>query len=105
SWEFPILEGSTGPRVIDVRKLYAETGLFTYDPGFTSTGSCDSAITYIDGDEGVLMHRGYKIEELAERSNFLEVCYLLLDGELPNHAQMAKFERNITYHTMLHEQM
>ncbi|WP_085125534.1 citrate synthase [Tistlia consotensis] len=105
SWDFPILEGTVGPRVIDVRKLYAETGMFTYDPGFTSTGSCESAITYIDGDQGVLMHRGYKIEELAEQSNFLEVCYLLLHGELPDKAQMKSFEKNITYHTMLHEQM
>jgi citrate synthase len=94
-----------GPSVIDIRKLYAETGMFTYDPGFTSTGSCDSEITYIDGDEGILLHRGYAIDELAEKSNFLEVCYLLLHGELPNAAQEAEFEHTITRHTMVHEQI
>jgi len=105
SWEFPILDGKVGPRVIDIRKLYGETGMFTYDPGFTSTASCDSAITYIDGDEGLLMHRGYRIEDLAEHADFMEVCYLLLNGELPNAEQKNKFVHNITYHTMLHEQM
>ncbi len=105
SYSFPVMEGSVGPRVIDIRKLYAETGMFTYDPGFTSTGSCDSGITYIDGDEGVLLHRGYPIEELAESSDFMEVCYLLLHGELPNVEEKAKFERTITYHTMVHEQL
>ncbi|MDX1709993.1 MAG: citrate synthase [Rhodovibrionaceae bacterium] len=105
SWELPVLEGTQGPRVIDVRKLYAETGMFTYDPGFTSTGSCDSSITFIDGEEGILQHRGYAIEDLAEHSDFMEVCYLLLHGELPNNKEKAEFEHAITYHTMLHEQM
>ncbi len=101
----PLVSGSVGPKVIDIRKLYAQTGHFTYDPGFTSTASCDSAITYIDGDEGILMHRGYKIEELAADSDFMEVCYLLLKGELPNSEEKAKFSHDITYHTMLHEQL
>ncbi len=105
NWKFPILGGSMGPSVIDVRKLYGETGYFTYDPGFTSTGSCESKITYIDGDEGVLLHRGYNIAELAEKSDFMELSYLLLNGELPNAAQKAKFTRDITMHTMLHEQI
>jgi citrate synthase len=105
TWELPVHEGSTGPAVIDVRTLYAQTGCFTYDPGFTSTGSCESKITYIDGEEGILMHRGYSIEELAEKSDFMEVCYLLLHGELPNRTQKQSFETSITYHTMLHEQM
>lgn len=105
SWELPVLEGTVGPRVIDVRKLYGETGFFTYDPGYTSTGSCDSEITYIDGDEGVLMHRGYAIEDLAKDSTYMEVCYLLLHGELPTKAEREAFEKSITYHTMLHEQM
>ena len=82
--ELPVFSGSTGPDVIDIRKLYAQTGMFTYDPGFTSTASCESQITYIDGDAGVLLHRGYPIDQLAEKSNFLEVCYLLLKGELPS---------------------
>ncbi|MBP7337345.1 citrate synthase [Niveispirillum sp.] len=103
--DLPILKGSTGPDVIDIRKLYGATGCFTYDPGFTSTASCDSAITYIDGDEGVLMHRGYPIEQLAEHSDFLETCYLLLHGELPNEAQKVEFEATITRHTMVHEQL
>ena len=76
SWELPIIEGTLGPSVIDIRTLYSETGMFTYDPGFTSTASCDSAITYIDGEEGLLLHRGYRIEELAEKADFMEVCYL-----------------------------
>jgi len=101
----PLVSGSVGPKVIDIRKLYAQTGHFTYDPGFTSTASCDSAITYIDGDEGVLMHRGYKIEELAAESDFMDVCYLLLKGELPNVQEKDKFTHDITYHTMLHEQL
>lgn len=101
----PLISGTMGPQVIDVRKLYSETGYFTYDPGFTSTASCDSAITYIDGDEGVLMHRGYRIEELAEHSDFMEVCYLLLQGELPTPEQKTSFAKAITYHTMLHEQI
>jgi citrate synthase len=102
--ELPILKGSAGPDVIDIRKLYAETDAFTYDPGFTSTASCESKITFIDGDQGILLHRGYPIGELAEQSNFLEVCYLLLHGELPSAAEYTDFERTITYHTMLHEQ-
>jgi citrate synthase len=103
--DLPLMGGSVGPKVIDIRKLYGETGHFTYDPGFTSTASCESKLTYIDGDEGVLMHRGYAIEDLAENSDFMEVCYLLLNGELPNAAQKKKFERDITLHTMLHEQI
>ncbi len=105
SLELPVIEGATGPKVVDIRSFYSETGMFTYDPGFTSTASCDSAITYIDGDAGVLMHRGYRIEDLAEKSDFMEVCYLLLHGELPSKKQKEKFEHDITYHTMLHEQM
>jgi len=104
SWELPVLEGSLGPKVIDVRKLYADTDCFTYDPGFTSTGSCESQITYIDGNEGVLLYRGYPIEQLAEQSDFLETCYLLLYGELPKLDEKTKFVKDITYHTMLHEQ-
>jgi citrate synthase len=102
--ELPILKGSTGPDVVDIRKLYAETDVFTYDPGFTSTASCESQITYIDGDAGVLLYRGYPIDQLAEHSSFLEVCYLLLYGELPTAAEFADFERTITNHTMLHAQ-
>ncbi|HXA38562.1 MAG TPA: citrate synthase [Phenylobacterium sp.] len=102
--DLPILKGTTGPDVIDIRKLYAESDAFTYDPGFTSTASCESKITYIDGDAGILLHRGYKIGELAEKSTFLDTCYLLLHGELPNAAQYSEFEHTITYHTMLHEQ-
>ncbi len=105
SWEVPVMDGVEGPRVMDVRQLYADTGLFTYDPGYTSTASCDSAITFIDGEKGVLMHRGYSIEDLAEHSNFMEVCYLLLHGELPSEKEREEFETAITYHTMLHEQM
>jgi citrate synthase len=104
-YELPVLSGTTGPDVIDVRKLYAESGFFTYDPGYTSTGSCESEITYIDGDKGVLLHRGYSIEELARDSTFAEVCYLLLYGELPTQAERTKFERDITLHTMVHEQL
>jgi citrate synthase len=91
--------------VLDIRKLYGETGHFTYDPGFTSTASCESKITYIDGDQGVLLYRGYPIEELAEHSDFMDVCYLLLNGELPSAEQKRKFERDITLHTMVHEQL
>jgi len=105
TFEFPVLSGSVGPDVIDIRTLYSKTGLFTYDPGFTSTAATDSTITYIDGDKGELMYRGYPIDQLAEKSNFLEVCYLLLYGELPNKEQMADFDRRVTTHTMLHEQM
>ena len=101
----PIRSGTIGPDVIDIRKLYAETGKFTYDPGFTSTASCDSALTYIDGDEGVLLHRGYAIGELAEHSSFMEVSYLLLNGELPSADELAQFSRTITRHTMVHEQL
>jgi citrate synthase len=102
--ELPTLRGTDGPEVIDIRKLYAEADVFTYDPGFTSTASCESKITFIDGDAGILLHRGYPIDQLAENSNFLEVCHLLLHGELPNAAEYTEFERNITYHTMLHDQ-
>ena len=103
--ELPMMDGSIGPRVMDIRKLYGETGHFTYDPGFTSTASCESRITYIDGDQGVLLYRGYPIEELAEHSDFMEVCYLLLEGELPTAEQKKKFVFDITHHTMLHEQL
>jgi len=102
--DLPVLKGSTGPDVVDIRKFYAESDAFTYDPGFTSTASCESKITFIDGDKGILLHRGYPITDLAEKSNFLEVCYLLLHGELPTATEYAAFENNITYHTMLHEQ-
>jgi citrate synthase len=102
--DLPVMRGTDGPEVIDIRKLYAEADVFTYDPGFTSTASCESKITFIDGDKGVLLHRGYAIDELAEKSNFLEVCYLLLHGELPTASAYTEFDHNITYHTMLHEQ-
>ena len=105
TYEFPVLSGTVGPDVIDIRSLYSQTGMFTYDPGFTSTAATDSTITYIDGDKGELMYRGYPIEQLADKSNFLEVCYLLLYGELPNRVQMADFDHRVTTHTMLHEQM
>jgi len=104
SVELPVLGGSTGPNVVDIRKLYGATGAFTYDPGFTSTASCESSLTYIDGDEGVLLHRGYPIDQLAEKSNFVEVCHLLLRGELPTAAQYEAFEDSVTRHTMLHSQ-
>ena len=102
--ELPVYSGSIGPDVIDIGKLHAQTGMFTLDPGFTSTASCESQITYIDGDAGILLHRGYPIDQLAEKSNFLEVCYLLLHGELPNATEGADFVRTITRHTMLHAQ-
>jgi len=105
SYDLDVLKGSTGPDVIDVRKLYAETGHFTYDPGFTSTGSCESDITFIDGEKGILLYRGYPIDQLAEQSNFIEVCYLLVYGHLPTHDELDKFNARITYHTMLHEQI
>ncbi len=105
SYELPILKGTLGPDVIDVRKLYGDTGCFTYDPGFTSTGSCESKITFIDGEKGILLYRGYPIDVLAEQSDFMEVCYLLLYGELPTPEQKKKFEHDITYHSMLHEQL
>ena len=104
-YDFPVFEGSVGPRVVDIRKFYAETGMFTYDPGFTSTAACESGLTYIDGDVGMLLHRGYSISDLAEKSDFLEVCHLLLYGELPNAQEKEKFVNSITNHTMLHEQM
>jgi citrate synthase len=104
SVDLPVLKGTVGPDVVDIRKLYAQSDVFTFDPGYTSTASCESKITFIDGDAGVLLHRGYPIEQLAEKSSFLEVCYLLLHGELPSAAEFATFDHNITYHTMLHEQ-
>ena len=103
--EYAVRHGSVGPDVIDIRKLYAQTGAFTFDPGFTSTASCESAITYIDGDDGILLHRGYPIGQLAENSSFMEVSYLLLNGELPDKSTLDKFTSTITRHTMLHEQM
>lgn len=105
SIDLPVYSGSVGPSVIDVRKIYAQTGHFTYDPGFTSTAACESDITYIDGDIGQLLYRGYSIDQLANDSHFLEVCYLLLYGELPTEAQLKDFECRVTNHTMLHEQM
>ena len=105
SFDFPIRHGTVGPDVVDVSELYKQTGRFTYDPGFTSTAACLSAITYIDGDKGQLLYCGYPIDQLAEQGNFLETCYLLLHRELPNRAQFDKFDRDITLHTMLHEQM
>ena len=102
--DLPVLKGALGPDVVDIRKLYGDADVFTYDPGFTSTAACESQITFIDGDKGVLLHRGYPIDQLAEQSNFIEVCYLLLNGELPSAAEYEEFERHITYHTMLHEQ-
>jgi citrate synthase len=102
--ELPVYGGSVGPDVVDIRKLYSDGKVFTYDPGFTSTASCESQITYIDGDEGVLLYRGYPIDQLAEQSSFIEVCYLLANGELPNKAELDRFTRDITYHTMLHAQ-
>ena len=105
SYEIPILKGTKGPNVLDIRKLYQETGMFTYDPGFTSTASCESSITYIDGSKGILLHRGYDIQELATKSEFLEVCYLLLHGDLPSSEDKQKFINLISNHTMLHEQL
>ncbi|KUJ82359.1 citrate synthase [Ruegeria profundi] len=104
-YELPVHSPTAGPDVIDIRKLYSDAGVFTYDPGFTSTASCDSTITYIDGEKGELLHRGYPIDQLAEKSHFLEVCYLLLYGELPAAKELENFETTITRHTMLHEQM
>ncbi|MFC6687160.1 citrate synthase [Jhaorihella thermophila] len=105
SYELPVLSGTAGPDVIDIRKLYTQAGVFTYDPGFTSTASCDSTITYIDGEKGELLHRGYPIDQLAEKSHYLEVCYLLLYGDLPTAAELEDFESRVTKHTMVHEQM
>jgi citrate synthase len=105
SFELPIHSPTVGPDVIDITKLYGQAGVFTHDPGFTSTSACESTITYIDGDEGILLHRGYPIDQLAEKSHYLEVCYLLLYGELPTAAQLEDFENRVTRHTMVHEQM
>lgn len=105
SYDLPVYGGSLGPSVIDISALYGQSGHFTYDPGFTSTASCESDITYIDGEEGVLLYRGYPIDQLAENGNFIETCYLLLNGELPSSEQYREFERAITMHTMVHEQM
>ncbi len=102
--DLPVYSGTAGPNVIDVGKLYAQSGHFTLDPGFTSTGSCESQITFIDGDEGILLHRGYPIEQLAEKSNFVELCYLLLNGELPSAAEYDTFWKDIKKHTLLHTQ-
>ena len=103
--DLPVREGTLGPEVVDISTLYKNTGRFTYDPGFTSTAACESKITFIDGEEGVLLHRGYPIDQLAEQGDFLETCYLLLYGELPTSAQAADFRKRVTYHTMVHEQM
>jgi len=105
SAEFPVISGSTGPDVVDIRSLYGKTGMFTYDPGFLSTASCNSAITYIDGDKGVLLYRGYPIEQLANTCDFLEVAYLITKGELPNQKQKDEFVDIIKLHTMVHEQL
>lgn len=105
TYDLPIYSPSAGPDVIDIRKLYNAAGVFTYDPGFTSTASCDSTITFIDGDKGELLHRGYPIDQLAEKSHYLEVCYLLMNGELPSAAQLEEFESIVTRHTMIHDQM
>ena len=105
SWEFPVRSGSIGPDVIDIGSLYKETGMFTYDPGFTSTASCESEITYIDGEKGILLYRGYPIEQLAEHGDFLETCYLLLYGHLPTPEEKKDFDTRVTRHTMVHEQM
>ena len=105
STTLPLIGGSIGPDVFDIRKLYGDLGVFTFDPGYGATAACESAITYIDGDQGILLYRGYPIEQLAEKSNFLEVSYLLLNGELPTKEQLAKFERGVTLHTMVHEQL
>ncbi|WP_135077949.1 citrate synthase [Terasakiella sp. SH-1] len=105
SYELPVMDAAVGPNVVDVRKFYADTDHFTYDPGFTSTGSCESKISFIDGDKGILQHRGYSIEDLADNCDFMEVAYLLLKGELPNMEEKSKFENDITMHTMVHEQL
>ncbi|MGH8769851.1 MAG: citrate/2-methylcitrate synthase, partial [Burkholderiales bacterium] len=105
SVEFPILSGTVGPDVIDIRSLFAKTGAFTYDPGFMSTAACTSNITYIDGDAGILLYRGYPIEQLAARCDFLQVCYLLLNGELPNGVQENNFIQTVRRHTMVHDQL
>src|ERR671932_2908366 len=102
--ELRVRHGTLGPNVIDIGDLYKDAHVFTYDPGYTSTASCESKITYIDGDEGILLYRGYPIEQLAEHGDFLETCYLLLYGELPTQAQKADFDQRVTRHTMVHEQ-
>jgi len=101
--ELEVLSPTQGPKVIDIRRLYAETGMFTYDPGYMSTASCSSGITYMDGTKGLLEYRGYPIEQLAEESSFLETCYLLMNGELPTASQLERFTELITHHSMLHE--
>ncbi|MBE2292391.1 MAG: citrate (Si)-synthase, partial [Xanthomonadaceae bacterium] len=101
----PVLKPTLGNDCIDISKLTRETGLFTYDAGFTATAACKSAITYIDGDNGVLLYRGYPIEQLSQQSTFLEVAYLLMNGELPTQAEFAKFEDEVTHHTMMHESL
>ena len=103
--DYPVRQGSVGPEVVDIRKFYAQTGQFTYDPGFTSTAACESGLTYIDGDEGTLLHRGYPIGQLAEHSSFMEVAYLLLNGELPSQDELGQFTHTISRHTMVHEQL
>ena len=103
--DLPVYQGSVGPDVIDIRKLYGQTGMFTYDPGFLSTAACESAITFIDGDKGELLYRGYPIEELATNCDYMETCHLLLYGELPNAAGKAKFSKLVSMHTMVNEQM
>src|SRR5579872_4050123 len=105
NYDLQVIKGTTGPDVVDVRKLYDDAGVFTFDPGFTSTASCESKITYIDGDAGILLHRGYPIDQLAEQSSFMEVSYLLLNGELPSKDELANFIYTISRHTMLHEQL
>lgn len=105
SIELPVYQGSVGPDVIDIRKLYGQTGMFTYDPGFLATASCESGITYIDGDKGELLYRGYPIDQLAQQCDFLDVCYLLLNGDLPNKEQKLDFDGQVTHHTLVHEQM
>ncbi|MDI3306681.1 MAG: citrate synthase [Acetobacteraceae bacterium] len=105
SASLPLLSGTLGPEVVDIRKLYGELGIFTYDPGYGATASCESRITYIDGDAGVLLYRGYPIEQLAEKSDFIEVAYLLMNGELPDKKQLEDFSRGVSRHTMLHEQL
>ena len=104
-YNFDVHEGTIGPDVLDISKLYAQSGKFTYDPGFTSTANCKSTITYIDGEEGTLLYRGYPIDQLAEEGNYLETCYLLLNGELPNQDEFSNFEKSITEHTLVNEQL
>jgi citrate synthase len=105
NFDYPVLDGTVGPEVVDIRKFYGQTGMFTYDPGFTSTASCESAITYIDGEKGILLHRGYPIDQLAERSSFMEVAYLLVHGELPSGKALDDWVYTISRHTMVHEQL